>query len=982
MTSKFIRGIYSPLFLGMVALCVVTSQGLAAKLNPSNWQIWNYSGAMASQLGLPAPPVPTGMIVLGTPQEFGNPTGNANVGSPPPNPPNLAITNITDNNLSTFTTLSGPPVMLIDMQQSCSIDRVLLEGSANLLNLCSNQWLNYQPNFTNPPLGLINVYVGSTPTNSNLVGSWTIPYDAGNPVETEADIRFSPASGRYVRITLQTAVTWGTATNWPGFAPTITVPAKPNLAWNIGEVELYGSTGTNAQVVKDAVVVENNAPAPLALAAGDLSYYLTELEGQPVPIIAPTATNNYPGTLYVVKDLASLAPNYATMMSNISSGLLPTNINVQASGRQVIFSTWPYRAVLWSVWGFLEQQGVRWVYPDSHGDFVPYGAGVNLSVLPYNYNAPTYSIFSIFDVNVLEPWPMYQLQSTRQDYLYLWRNHWTCGANGYGPLGGGEIPSMPSPNIQVNSNYVEGFQGYPQNFSTVVPNRLLESGQAPFTNWWGWANTNASSAVNPVNNPDEATPCWMFDNPSCIAWVAAKMTNIAAAQPVACTHPLNISHVWRPYGLLPNDACTYSQDPYTISSNGPAVPNSLSWVDLYPTSYSGAYYSFITAVAKQVQQMGSGALVGALAYADVELPPTNMPGLAVFPTNVQVDVCLYGSPNLAMTAPQNAGMKAALDGWHAACSHLATYDYALLHTDYYQTNPRMPVALVAGFLAHSQYLESINALDGGCQANLTSLPYNPWNFYAYSRARWNPNQTANQIEQEFFNGYFGESAAPMLAYYQAIENYQFSNNVDMHFQGYAYGVTPGSYPIGLLAAMQTNLLAAQHLATNWWVTNRMAQMTAGFNWLLTNSPDNLTGINLANLPQYPALGTTLNSTTTVTLSTMTAQKLITGNNANWSTGNQDWFMGSPAQIQQTYNFTAGVYTINVSAIGTATGGTWPAMNIYLGPASASVTVNSSSKTTYSATLTVPGGINDLVIANPNDHPGYFNMYSIQITRIQ
>jgi hypothetical protein len=54
----------------------------------------------------------------------------------------------------------------------------------------------------------------------------------------------------------------------------------------------------------------------------------------------------------------------------------------------------------------------------------------------------------------------------------------------------------------------------------------------------------------------------------------------------------------------------------------------------------------------------------------------------------------------------------------------------------------------------------------------------------------------------------------------------------------------------------------------------------------------------------------------------------------------------------------------------------------MGPALATLNINSSSKATYSVTLTVPGGINDLVIANPVDLPGYFNLYSVQITRIQ
>jgi hypothetical protein len=343
MTSKFIRGILASFFLAIITLGFATTESRAAKLDSTDWQIWNYSGSLAAQLGI-QPPAPNGVTILGLAQSFKGVIEQPNVGSPPPSTA-LLITNLTDNNLSTFITLSNPPVILIDMQVPCAIDRVVLEGSTNLLNLCSNQWLNYSANVSTPPLGLINVYVGNTPTNSNLVGSWTVPYDAGNPVETEADIRFSPTSGRYVRIALQTKVTWGTD-YWPGPAnlSEYSGTTSNNAAWNVGEVELYGCAGTNAQVVKDAVVVENNAPAPLALAAGDLSYYLTELEGKPVPIIAPSATNNYPGTLYLVSDLKPLAPTYATMMANIASGILPTNISVEASGREVVFSSWPYRA--------------------------------------------------------------------------------------------------------------------------------------------------------------------------------------------------------------------------------------------------------------------------------------------------------------------------------------------------------------------------------------------------------------------------------------------------------------------------------------------------------------------------------------------------------------------------------------------------------------------------------------------------------------
>ncbi len=99
------------------------------------------------------------------------------------------------------------------------------------------------------------------------------------------------------------------------------------------------------------------------------------------------------------------------------------------------------------------------------------------------------------------------------------------------------------------------------------------------------------------------------------------------------------------------DASRYSQDPLTIASNGPAQLEPLPWVKVYNQAYSGAYYSFVNAVASQAQQLGYTGLVGALAYADVFPPPAN---ISTFPTNVWVEVCLYGSPNLAMSDPANA----------------------------------------------------------------------------------------------------------------------------------------------------------------------------------------------------------------------------------------------------------------------------------------------------------------------------------------
>ena len=941
----------------------------AAKLDPGSWKI--------CPLYLPLPPSGVWAMTNQIATSGTNPVvpGFQNV-----------LTNLTDNNPATLVTLTNTGNnsigLFIDMGQTNVVDRLFLIGG-NHTNL--NNWANSLI-ATNPPLGLIVVSIGNHIPMMKQVGTWTVPYDAGNPVDTEVDLRFSPAVGRYVQIQLQTNVTWG-ANYWPGYALASQPPAPANLTWNVGEVELYGFNGpmTNLNAVVCDYPFNQNSPSnALQIAALDLSYYLGELTGTPHPIITSSQTNSYPGRIYRIVNLVSLAPDYNTMMANIASGALPTNLVVSVVGREVQFSGWPYRCVCWGVWEFLERQGIRWVYPDGHGDFVPTGRGVSTNMLPMTIIPSAISIGASLNCDQFHPWFFRMLQSVRQEYLYPWRNHCDFAQN-VGPIGGDEIPHMPAPGSSaVNSNYTEGFVGYPHNFCSVVPTRILEIPQAPYTNWWGWANTNSGSQVNPTNNLNENSPAWIMDDPTLISWVADKMTNIAAAEPLASTYPLTIVPFQRGYNLLPIDASTYSQDPYTIASNGPPQVSYVPWVDEYggPT-YSGAYYSFVNAVASQAKQMGYTGLVGALAYADVFAPPANIP---IFPTNVLVQVCLYGAPNLPMSAPANAALKNALDVWHTTCSHLTSYDYALLHTDSWEQDPRLPVPLVAGIVDRAQYLARIGALDGTCQGSMSSLPYNPWNFYAYPRIRWNTNQTANTLETELFNGYFREAAAPMLAYYQGLENYQVTNGIDMHYRGYCYGITPNSFPLSVLYSMQTNLAAAQQLATNWYVIDRVNDMTNAFNWLITNA--GLYGVNLTNTAPYPVMGSTTNPYT-VNLTNMAAfmpSYVIGGNGAQLSLGPPvEWAFYSAGRMQGTFNVaTAGTYTVAITARGVAAANIWPVMNVFLGPNTAqSVSVNTATSSTYNFTFTIPAGVWDLAITFDNAAVGGARdlfIDNIQITR--
>jgi hypothetical protein len=172
--------------------------------------------------------------------------------------------------------------------------------------------------------------------------------------------------------------------------------------------------------------------------------------------------------------------------------------------------------------------------------------------------------------------------------------------------------------------------------------------------------------------------------------------------------------------------------------------------------------------------------------------------------------------------------------------------------------------------------------------------------------------------------------------------------------------------------MQTNLAAAQQLATNWYVIDRVNDMTNEFNWLITNV--GLAGVSLTDTTPYSTIGSTTNPYT-VNLTNMVAfspsYASAWGNFAYLQPGPPvDWWFGAQGQIQETFNAaTAGTYTVAITARGVVAANIWPVMNVYFGPGHGSVSVNTTTDSTYSFTFTVPTGVWDLVVTYNNAATG-------------
>jgi hypothetical protein len=720
---------------------------------------------------------------------------------------------VSDNNLETSWTGTESGGLTIDLGRETMVHRVYLTPGADTNALIRSVRIAFmtKPDETNAPA---RRYIRPTCEAWKVMEErWKavrggtndfLPVQGGSyfykegPPKTDVNLKFNPLKARYLRIE----------------GPT-----------RIAELEIYGSSEPAAFEKKDAVVLAAGAPELLRVAAEDLRYYVGELTGRPLPIISPEQESEYPGTLYRVEDLKSLAPDYSTMLENLKSGRLPTGgplpetvvslhtmrlpdgVNVEREGRAVVFRAWPYRNVFYSVGEFLRRQGVVWTYPDDHGDYVPAGKGIDLDILPLKYRPSADLRNAMFSVNDGHLYPY-------TDAFLFWAR------SGYGTSGQlldgflnqqNEVPPIPAAQMSkkehVRPEHVEGgFDAFPHNFSGVLPDRILEQ----HSDWCGMTEDGKRLP------PDKGGPStFCLSSTGAIQFVADKIVDWAGSN--------RSSHA--KFNLLPMDGCRYCQCQDCKELYQPYERPDLPWVPGMNYMVSDAYYHFVAEVAKRVAVKAPQARVGFLAYADVLSPPRKIGKL---PDNVWGVICQYGSRNLPMSSPANAAMRQCMETWAQKCAHLGTYEYALIEGEWMELP--MPLPSITAIADRSKFLQGAGAWNGGSQSYLNCLPHNPWNHYAYARMMWDVSLEPTKIKDEFFKAYYAEAAVPMREYYDIFETHLLKNNIDLQNFGYDQGPNPDAFPPEIVAAMGKSLDQAQQAAKSWVVKQRVATARKDFDW--------------------------------------------------------------------------------------------------------------------------------------------------------
>ena len=222
----------------------------------------------------------------------------------------------------------------------------------------------------------------------------------------------------------------------------------------------------------------------------------------------------------------------------------------------------------------------------------------------------------------------------------------------------------------------------------------------------------------------------------------------------------------------------------------------------------------------------------------------------------------------------------------------------------------------------------------------------------------------------------------MRAYYDVMADWQQTNQVDLHnLLGYCYWIGPGSFPRTVLHQMQTHLQAAQTLATNWYVLDRLNDASNAWWYCCTNQgitdPSALT--NFSGIAAVPSSGTF-----TVNLGGMVKY---------WPTRSVSGYYYDPAYFNNAgvteldfngaaLNFAAaGNYRVDVISYCRDTINGWPSQKVYLGGVcSGAISITNTTSTTNSFVMAVPAATALDLVVSQDDNGRFLRVKSITLTK--
>ncbi len=585
----------------------------------------------------------------------------------------------------------------------------------------------------------LNVYLGETPETMKLVASEASVKggDAkgrGAPeYHRESNFMFPPAWGRYVKIELGDNTT--------------------GQSWAIAEMNVHGATQNIPEADWMTVVIDkspeadpNKAPVwhqLLSVAARDLQYYLMELLDQPARLSTSDAIQPDGKGLW----FRLVTPPEEPMVYPESDPKNLDDVSVVKEGDEIRFSGLTARAVAYSVYEFLSSQGVRWIYPDTHGDFVPVKEKLDLSMLPISYH-PAFTVRDPFSscgrFNGGPFWP-----KTEQASLYFLRN-------GLNIINDPRVSAPPRKNMNGTYHTMGAI------FTPEVEQAHPEWWRGPY---------RLEKGANAEPGGTGRTPC--TSSPEVrdfiLQWIEKDIqSRVEKKQPLR-----------QGYSIMPLDSGVFCECERCVKMFGKAERIDPKNGDVYwNMNYSDHYFHLVNELALALKRAHPELFLWSAAYAQYQTPPKLLKSL---PDNVMVDVCVINEIMFPPSSPKNKGNRELMEAWAKCCQDVGMVDYALQYQD---TTFSIPCYDIHTFLPMLRSVCEWKQFQKRLGIRLVSSftlgdqLHMPWAMYAWSRAAWHPDEPEEKLAKEFFSGYYGQEAGDsLLKLYEPVERAMLANGI-------------------------------------------------------------------------------------------------------------------------------------------------------------------------------------------------------------
>jgi hypothetical protein len=669
-----------------------------------------------------------------------------------------------DNNLDTCWESDGPQTpgtaVTIDLGRSVQVYRVFLT--------CGRELSKFPRS--------LNVYVGESPDTMRRVAGETSRSDADSKdgyltaLRTESLFRFAPAQGRYVKLEI--------GVNGSG------------LPWAIAEMDIHAATKdekAGATVIVDGKFLTTADGKPqgfnlMKLAAEELRYYLMELTGAPVRIVAAANATSATGLRFrLVTPPAETVPSPEPDPRNLD------DVSVTRDGEEIQIAGPTTRAVLYGAYEFLKSQGVRWLFADANGDMVPKAGKLNLSVLPINYRPP-------FSTRGLI-WPGVVGMTEEQFNLFQLRHgfNMAMGMNNKVPLG-----TVPRMNCGFGWAHTMG--------------DMFDGQEKTHPEWW----------PGPYRKGGWKVPC--TSNPAVLDYIYQRIEGTLVARAAAKLPPL------QGFSVHPNDSPIFCEcarceglfgKPERVSADGAEESNG-TW------DYAPRHFYLINALAERLKKAHPALFLKTLAYANHELAPKSY---ARMPENVLIDICPWWR-SLPVDAPQNAPIRDNIKAWGPKCGSIGIWSYVLIYNDTTFGHPSGEKNLLTTNLSaladQNRFYRQVGIRQVGTQLYGPQHHW-PWGFYAFAATSWNPDVKAAVLKDDFFKGYYGEAWQPMLRWYTLMEETALAQNLDTD------SPNPALFAHGNIEKLRGYLAEARKLAVRWEVKERVETARIDTEWTYERS---------------------------------------------------------------------------------------------------------------------------------------------------